>query len=79
MKCAVLALLLLGAVALSHGAGDDPTVNIPGVVDLSECVHSDPPAGPAIVAAFALRLLPCWPLLQPPPTLPASTAARGPP
>ena len=37
MKCAVLAVLLLGAVALSHGAGDDPTVNIPGVVDLSEC------------------------------------------
>ena len=28
-------MLLLGAVALSHGAGDDPTVNIPGVAAAS--------------------------------------------
>lgn len=37
----LLALALLGCLALASAAGDDPTVSLPGVTDLSECGASD--------------------------------------
>lgn len=40
----LLALALLGCLALARAAADDPTVSLPGVTDLSEFEAGDPPA-----------------------------------